>query len=87
MRTTGMSVTRPEIGHICEEVAREVERAIGKFPPFHTGHEGKAIIEEELEELWELIRANDSYGEAARTEAIQLAAMAVRYVYDLTGVR
>jgi hypothetical protein len=59
-----------EVVFICGQVANEVARAMAKFPPFNSGHEGKAVIEEELEELWEEIKANRGRSPAAREEAI-----------------
>lgn len=66
----------------CGEVAQEVQVAFGKFPPFNSPHEGWAVIKEELDELWEHVKANDGRSSEARYEAIQVAAMAVRYVID-----
>lgn len=65
------------------ELRRELERAYAKFADFNSPHEGKAVIEEELDELWLLVKANDGRGQRARAEAIQVAAMALRYVRDL----
>jgi len=69
---------------IGNEVVIEACRAAGKFPPMNSPHEGYAVIYEELDELWEHVRANTGRTADARTEAIQVAAMAVRYIYDLT---
>jgi hypothetical protein len=68
---------------IAGQVANEVARAMTKFPPFHSSHEGKAVIEEEIDELWDLVKMNEGTSELARDEAIQIAAMAIRYVHDL----
>lgn len=64
-------------------VRDELRHAREKFPPFNSPHEGKAVIEEELDELWEHVKANDGEGVEAMMEAVQIAAMAMRYVYDL----
>lgn len=69
---------------ILEMIDVEFGRAINKFGSFNSGHEGKAVIEEELDELWEEVRANRPGGAAATREAIQVAAMAMRYVFDLS---
>lgn len=71
------------IDSILAEVGTELRFAVGKFDPFNSPHEGKAVIEEELDELWLLVKANNGRGDDARAEAIQIAAMAVRYVLDL----
>jgi archaellum component FlaC len=62
-------------------VRREVESASSKFPPFHSTHEGYAVILEELDEMWEEIRVGNIA--LAKSEAIQVAAMAVRFLVDL----
>jgi len=64
---------------VAAEVLAELTRARAKFPAFHSGHEGFAVIKEELDELWEDVKADRS----ARAEAIQVAAMAIRFVLDL----
>lgn len=61
-------------------VRAELVRAMGKFPPFHSMHEGWAVIHEELDEMWDEIKANRKG--RAREEAVQVAAMAVRFLVD-----
>ena len=67
------------------EVEAEMARAIAKFPPFHSAHEGYAIILEELEELKTEVFKKKSERDRIRMkkEAIQVAAMAIRFVVDL----
>jgi hypothetical protein len=98
---------------IAEEALAELERAEAKFAPFNSAHEGYAVMLEEVEELWDVIKLNpkkmswediqkSGYGVAAlrhretkrpdpvladdsqrawmRDEAIQVAAMAIRFV-------
>lgn len=50
-------------------------------------HEGWAVIKEEVDELWECVRANNGASLDARQEAIQIAAMALRYVYDVSEAK
>lgn len=66
-----------------DEATRELRRAMAKFGPMASPHEGWAVIREELDELWEHVKANTGGSAEARTEAIQLAAMALRYAHDL----
>jgi hypothetical protein len=73
----------PAIGKILSEVYRETRKAVSKHGPMHSGHEGYAVIKEEVDELWDEIKADRYKQASARTEAIQVAAMAVRYVLDL----
>jgi hypothetical protein len=67
------------------EVAHEVERAMRKHAPMHSPHEGWSVIFEELEELREHVRADTGRSAAARKEALQIAAMGIRYALDLCG--
>jgi len=75
------------LDYALKRVGNEVLRAIDRFPAMNSPHEGKAVIEEELDELWEHCRANTGRSPEAITEAIQIAAMAVRYVLDLSESR
>jgi hypothetical protein len=68
-----------------KRVGNEVLRALDKFEAFNSPHEGYAVIKEELEELWDEAKANQGRSPEAMQEAIQVAAMAVRYVLDLSG--
>lgn len=72
------------IKRVLADVALELVRAIKKFPPMRSSHEGYAIILEEVEELWAEVRDNKRDGSAdrIRKEAIQVAAMALRFVID-----
>lgn len=63
---------------------KELARATSKFGPFHNVHEGYAVILEELDELWTDIKNNAGATAKARAEACQVAAMAIRYMMDLT---
>jgi hypothetical protein len=74
---------RDDILGLVHEVGYELLRAIDKFPSINSPHEGKAVIEEELDELWTHVKANTGRSPEARREAIQTAAMALRYALDL----
>lgn len=74
-----------EIDRVLATVGCELSFALAKFPIFNSPHEGKAVIEEELDELWTHVKENTGRSDAARDEAIQIAAMACRYVIDLIG--
>lgn len=69
---------------ILEEAAAELGRARLIFPPFNSPHEGYAVLLEEVNELWEEVKRKDRDSTALRKEAIQVAAMALRFVFDLT---
>lgn len=62
-------------------ITEEFNRATRKFGSFNSGHEGFAVIREELDELWDAVKANDL--PHACEEAKQVAAMALRFIHDL----
>lgn len=67
-----------------ELVLAELARATAKFGPFHSAHEGWAVLREEVDELWWEVKANDR--DRQRAEAVQVAAMALRFLRDCSGV-
>ena len=69
-----------------EEVEKELASAITKYPKFHSPHEGWAIIKEEVDELWQEVMVKQSKHDLVkmREEAKQIAAMAIRFMVDLT---
>jgi hypothetical protein len=68
------------------DVVNEYKRAIAKFKPFNSPHEGLAIILEEYKELEEeVFKQHDvRTRKKMRAEAKQVAAMALRFMVDLT---
>lgn len=71
------------------EVSAEVRQAIERYAPFNTAHEGYAVLLEEVDELWQHVKVKQGRRdvEAMRREAIQVAAMALRFALDLEGDR
>ena len=69
------------ISRIVNEVLEELTRATAKFGEMRSSHEGYGIILEELDEAWSEIKCNDT--DRACEEMIQVAAMAIRFIYDL----
>lgn len=65
-------------------VEEEIVRAWTKHPnEFHNAHEGYAVLLEEADELWEEVKGDTAYTKDGMKEAIQTAAMAVRFVVEL----
>lgn len=75
-------INTPEVN----EVVHELDYALSKFPAMRSPHEGYAIILEEMDELWQEIRKQHHVRtkDAMRKEAKQVAAMAIRFMQDLT---
>ena len=69
-----------------DAIMAELEFALTNFPPMRSEHEGYAILKEEFDELWDEIKKNPRKRDKAalRKEAIQVAAMACRFIEDLT---
>ena len=68
---------------IAAEIAREVARAEEKHKLLNSPHEGWSVIFEEVEELREHVRADTGRSAEVRKEAIQVAAIGLRYVLNL----
>lgn len=65
------------------KVRAEVIRAITRYPAFNSTHEGYAVLAEEVDELWDDVKRN--HKSDAVEEAVQVAAMGVRFVMDCGG--
>lgn len=63
----------------------EVLKAKNKFPAdFTSVHEGYAVILEEIDELWEECKRKVVNRNDLRKEAVQCAAMCLRFIAELT---
>jgi len=72
---------------ISREIFEEMADASSKFPPFNSGHEGFAVLKEEVDELWEAVKLNKKRhperDELMKKECIQVGAMALRFLHDM----
>lgn len=68
-----------------EDAHEEAKRAAGMWPPFNSAHEGFAVLLEEVDELKAHVWTNQKRRDLAamRVEAIQVAAMALRFAADV----
>lgn len=67
-----------------QEALQEALSASLEHKPFTSTHEGWAVIWEELDELWDEVRERNPTKVNMRKEAVQVAAMALRFIMDLT---
>lgn len=77
---SGPVTDRNPVDTVLDEVKAEMLRAEAKFPRFNSRHEAYGVLLEEVDELWDEVKANDY--PKARKEAVQVAAMALRYLRD-----
>ena len=73
--------------NLIREIQDEYGYATYNFGKFNSAHEGYAVILEELEELKQEVfekKENRSVVEMRR-EALQVATMAIRFIYDVCG--
>lgn len=63
----------------------EFKKACEKFPAYNSAHEGMAVIEEEIFELWEEIRKKEESRDQKHMlhEAVQVASCAIRFITDI----
>lgn len=68
-----------------EDVRLQVGAAITNWPPFNSAHEGYAVLLEEVDELWDEVKLKQSTRSVddMYKEASQVAAMAIRIMYEV----
>jgi len=75
-----------------EKILIELEKANNKFPNFNTPHEGYAVIQEEMDELWDEVKKVkyplvERELEALEKECIQVAAMCIKFIDSFNNFR
>lgn len=73
---------------IFKNIDAELKRANRLYPAFRSPHEGISVIREEFEELWDEVKAdktNKHLSLRMYEEAIQVAAMAVKFIESMEG--
>lgn len=71
------------IDRALDHLRSELLRAMTKHAPMNSAHEGYSVIHEELDELWDHVKADTAQTVEGRAEALQVAAMGVRFALDL----
>lgn len=74
-----------DLGDATAAAYREANTAMDNWPPFNSAHEGLGVLMEEFEELKEHVWMNQKKRDlvAMRTEALQVAAMALRFATEV----
>lgn len=75
------------LNKILNEIFTETAKAATKYAPMNSCHEAFGVIKEELDEYWDEVKLYNLHKgrdtrPRQREELIQLAAMAVRAIYD-----
>lgn len=67
------------------EFAIELKRARVRFGPMASAHEGYAVILEELDEIWDIVKQKQSERDyvALRKETVQLGAMVLAFLVEI----
>jgi hypothetical protein len=80
----GYTVTNGVEEDCAIEFVREMQRARHKFGPQASAHEGYAVILEELDELWEIVKQKQTDRDyvAMRKEVVQLGAMVLAFLVE-----
>lgn len=66
-----------------ENLQQEVERARAKHPMVQSPHYAYAVILEEVDEFWDLVKAQSADPVAMRKELMQIAAVTQRAITEL----
>lgn len=80
---TPAPIIPPTLDDVLSAVRAEVERASALHAPYNSAHEGYAVILEELDELFDEVKANRGRAPEGIAEAVQVAATAIRYIMSL----
>lgn len=72
-------------GKFFTDASRELARARDAYTPFASAHEGYAVMLEEVDELWSMVRLRPGQRDPVtmRRECVQIAAMAARFAIEL----
>lgn len=89
MSVSKVSVDQFLVGKATTDAETEALRALANYPAFNSAHEGYAVLLEEVDELWEHVKVKQGKRDVVgmRKEAIQVAAMAIRFAAELGDER
>lgn len=68
---------------IIEDICKELARSRELHGDMKNGHEGYAILKEEIDELWSEVKCKDADPDVMVPECIQIAAMAIKFIQDV----
>lgn len=80
MKSTIDTTTMEALLFVIRDEAARGRRANGQH---HSAHEAWAVLHEEMDELWDEVRKKCPDDAAMAIEAVQVAAMALRFIQDV----
>lgn len=74
-----------KINRIAADVVNELREATRNYPKLASAHEGWAVLKEEVDELWDEVKKRPGVANKSlmRKEAVQAAAMAMRFLLEV----
>lgn len=74
-----------QLNEVLADIKAELKFAMSKYPAMNSAHEGYGVLLEEVDELWEIVKVKQKNRDIVnmRKEAIQVAAMAIRFAIDI----
>ena len=87
VQTNDTANSNEKLEWLLNEVESELQSAMHNWAPFNSAHEGFAVLHEEFDELKAHVWTNQKKRdlEEMKKEAIQVAAMAIRFAHDVCG--
>jgi len=68
---------------VVSDVVEEIQKSMIKYPLFNSPHEGYGVLLEELDELWDEVKKREPDLKNMRAEAVQVAAMAMKFIMSM----
>ena len=77
-------VKKEKMFNLAIELVEEAYNVTNRYPPFNSAHEGFAVLQEEIDELWDEVKKSPKKRnpQAMRVEAVQAGAMTLRFLFD-----
>ena len=79
-----MEMSEARVDDMLANIKAEYRRARQMHNPMRGSHEGWAVIYEEVDEMWDEIKASNIH--LARSEAVQVAAMCLAFLLEVNDV-
>jgi hypothetical protein len=80
-----IELQRENLKTVLNDVKELVEKTDDRFGPYNSAHEGYAVLLEELDELWDIVKTKQQNRDLNKMyrEALDVASCAIRFARDL----